>query len=89
MERTIVNRIVRELKARGHWVMKVHGSPLQVRGVPDLLACVRGRFVALEVKDPHGDPPTALQLYTIDQIRAAGGIAAVVTSLEEVLALLE
>lgn len=32
------------------WVMKVHGSPYQMTGVPDLLVCVHGHLVGLEVK---------------------------------------
>lgn len=47
----------------------------------DFLCCIRGRFVGVETKRPgkiaHA---TRRQLETIDQIRAAGGLAYVVDS---------
>lgn len=44
------------------------------RGVPDLLICLKGRYVAIELK-VDGETPTLLQTYVIQRIRAAGGIA--------------
>lgn len=46
-------------------------------GVPDIVACVRGRFVAIECKAGN-NKPTALQEREIHNIRAAHGIAMVV-----------
>lgn len=43
-------------------------------GVPDLVGCYRGRFIAIECK-AGSNTPTALQLREIDRINAAGGIA--------------
>jgi hypothetical protein len=51
-------------------------------GVPDLLICYRGRFVALEVKTLTGDIKP-LQRHTIDEIRRCGGIGEFVRSVEE------
>jgi Holliday junction resolvase len=44
--------------------------------VPDILACVNGYFVAIEVKAQQGRP-SELQLYNIEKIRDAGGFALV------------
>ena len=56
------------------------------RGSADLIgiAAPMGRFVALEVKAPgeHADPH---QIAWLDNVRASGGIAAVVHSVEEAL----
>jgi len=51
---------------------------VSVRGVPDLLVCYRGQFIALELKTDAGklDP---LQGYILDNIAKAGGISRVVT----------
>jgi hypothetical protein len=54
-----------------------------VAGIPDIVACLRGRFVAFEVKTESGRL-TELQRITLAKIRAAGGVAAKVTSLDEV-----
>jgi Holliday junction resolvase len=45
-------------------------------GIPDIIACCKGRFVAVECK-AGGNKPTALQLRELDRIKAAGGIALV------------
>lgn len=49
----------------------------------DILACVNGRFVAIEVKQPGGKA-TVRQKLIIDQIRAAGGTAILADSADEV-----
>jgi Holliday junction resolvase len=53
------------------------------RGCPDIVACVNGRFVGMEVKAEAGHP-TPLQLAQMERIRVAGGRAYVVKSLDEV-----
>jgi Holliday junction resolvase len=45
-------------------------------GVPDIIACVNGRFLAIECK-AGGNKPTALQVREIENIRLAGGVAVV------------
>ena len=57
-------------------------------GLPDIIACIRGRFVAFEVKTPIGKL-TKLQEITIQKIRDAGGQAFKVTSVIEVAQILE
>jgi len=57
-------------------------------GIPDIIACVNGRFIAFEIKTPSGKT-TKLQEATIRKILSAGGVAAVVHSVDEVKAILE
>jgi len=45
-------------------------------GVPDIICCVKGKFLAIECK-AQGKQPTALQDREINAIRTAQGIAAV------------
>lgn len=45
--------------------------------MPDVLACVNGCFVAIEVKAQNGKP-SELQLYNIEEIKKSGGFAFVV-----------
>jgi hypothetical protein len=49
-----------------------------IRGTPDILCCIRGSFVALELKSSPEHDPDPLQQYTLDQIEEAGGLALVV-----------
>lgn len=64
---------------------KTHGGPYQRKGLPDLIGCVQGLYIALEVKVPHNGRTTPLQIAVLDKIRVAGGYALVVTNPEEAI----
>lgn len=53
-EYRIVQNIKKLIRARGGWCVKIHGGPYQDTGTPDLLACYKGRFIAIEVKTSRG-----------------------------------
>ncbi|MFA7557206.1 MAG: hypothetical protein WCZ20_05335 [Hydrogenophaga sp.] len=53
------------------------GGQYANNGTSDILACVDGRFVAIEAK--AGDnKPTALQVEYLERVEAAGGLALVI-----------
>jgi hypothetical protein len=66
---------------------KEHGGQYGTAGIPDIIVCHKGRFIALEAKVGR-NTPTKLQAATIDKIRQAGGTAAVVYSVEDVQAVI-
>lgn len=87
-EKDIVAAILRYLKALPEcFAWKTHGGMYGTAGIPDIIACIGGRFYAFEVKQPKGRL-TDLQKVMIRKIRAAGGVAARVTSVDEVAAVL-
>jgi hypothetical protein len=49
-----------------------------IRGTPDLLGLVAGRFIALEIKATDKSPISELQKYKLQRITEAGGYGAVV-----------
>ncbi len=57
-------------------------------GIPDIICCYRGKFVAFEVKTETGKT-TALQESVINKIQKYGGKAVVVRSVNEVKAVIE
>lgn len=59
-----------------HFFPATHGYGRS--GIADIVACVAGKFLAIECKAP-GKKPTALQLREIDRVRLAGGTAVVVS----------
>ena len=67
------------------WCCKVISA--NKNGVPDIVGVLEGRFFGLEVKLP-GNQATPLQLYQIEHIQRAGGIAGVVYSVDDVKELL-
>lgn len=77
LEKSFENKIKRYLKERGCYRVKYHGNYYSENGTPDILACVNGYFLAIEVKAPEGKP-SELQLAKIAEIRKAGGFAYVV-----------
>jgi hypothetical protein len=88
-EAKLVRSIQDFLYGRGAAVFKIHGgdNPFQAAGIPDLLACYEGRFYGFEVKVPP-NKPSALQLAVLREIREAGGVGAIVTSVADVRNLL-
>jgi len=88
-EATITATVARYLKTVPEcFFWKEHGSQYGTAGLPDIILCYRGRFVALEVKAPSGRP-SKLQEITIAKIKAAKGEACIVRSVEEVKHILE
>lgn len=72
------------------YVLYLRGKVPAGKGMADLhgmLSGQSGRYFALEVKRP-GEKPTAEQLAFLDEVRAGGGIAAVVRGYEDVPSLL-
>lgn len=49
---------------------------MQRAGIPDILACVNGHFVAIEVKSSTGEP-SELQKYNVRKIKESKGYAIV------------
>ena len=76
-ENKVKTKLKKTLDEMGIW----HFSPFQAgmgrAGIPDIIACYNGLFVAFECK-ANGNKPTALQQREIDAIRTAKGLAFVV-----------
>lgn len=82
-EQTIQHNIIKFLESKGHYVVKVIQA--SKAGVPDLLACINGRFVGLEVKKPDKVKNTSkLQVYNLEKIKESGGRGYIVSSVKEV-----
>ena len=74
-EKQFENKIKKFLKEQNCYYIKYwSGGQFTKSGVPDLLICCNGYFVAVEVKAENGKP-SELQLYNIDEIKKAGGFA--------------
>lgn len=64
------------LQSQNIYYVKVWGGGFQKAGIPDLLCCIRGKFVALELKTEKGRP-SVLQKFNIYKIQESGGYARV------------
>lgn len=98
-ESILVANIRREVEARysGCFILKIHGGPMQVTGIPDLLVFHDGRTYALEVKvqrvgesvERARGRVTSVQRKMISNFRKVGIAADCVTSTAEALAVMQ
>lgn len=82
-EKNIENKIKAYLKSIGAYYVKYHGNKFSQVGVPDILACYKGKFLGIEVKNEMGKT-SLLQDINLQMINDAGGISIVAHSVEEV-----
>ena len=75
-EKRVKEKIVKVLKEEGvyYFFPATHGFGRS--GVPDIICCVNGYFLAIEVK-AGTNKPTALQVREIEAIRRCNGVAVV------------
>ena len=76
-EKNFENKIKKYLEDHNCWYIKYFANRMTKSGVPDILACVNGRFIGIEVKANNGHP-SELQIWNRDKIREAGGIAIII-----------
>lgn len=72
-EKNFENRIKKYLEKRGCWFVKFFANAYTSSGIPDILCCVNGRFVGIEVKQESGKP-SLLQKVHLKNIGNAGGV---------------
>jgi hypothetical protein len=85
-ETRIVKKImiaVREKYPHGY-LRKIHGNAFQHAGIPDIVGCIQGHFVGLEVKTTSGRVSKIQELEGLEIVEAKG-IYGVVTDAEEAL----
>lgn len=86
-ESKLSNRIIKALNRQSEtFAWKNHGSQFTLGGLPDIIVCHRGLFVALEVKMPGlKDNVSPVQQVVHQQLRQAGGRVHVISSIDEAL----
>lgn len=73
-EKNFENKVKQFLDDLGCWYIKYWaGAKYTKEGIPDILACIKGKFYGIEIKAPNGRPKL-LQLVKLKKIRAAEGI---------------
>ena len=72
-EKLFEEKVKKHLRERGAWVLKTWSGGFQRSGIPDLLICYKGRFIAIELKAEKGKV-SDLQRRELELIREAGGL---------------
>jgi Holliday junction resolvase len=87
-ESDIQKKILDYLKLQGAYAVKVIQA--SKAGVPDIICCYKGRFIAIEVKTPKTKYNTSeLQKLNIEWIKEASGVVIVAWELEQIKRLME
>lgn len=73
-EKVYENKIKKYIEDNDGWQIKYFANRMTKSGIPDILACINGYFLAIEVKAEHGKP-SKLQKYHRDRIIEAEGFA--------------
>ena len=80
--------IRRFLTESGAFWSNVQGGPGSKPGDPDIVVCYKGRYIGLEAKTDTGRQ-SPIQKVRESEIRDAGGIYAIVMSVDDVKEILE
>ena len=75
-EKQFETKIKKFLDEQGCYWVKHFANAYTKVGIPDILACVNGFFVAIEVKAPNGKP-SPLQIHNIRKINELGGLGVI------------
>ena len=75
-EKSFEERVKRWLRQNGCYVVKYYGCGTTRAGIPDLLVCVKGKFLAVELKAEKG-VTTPLQETQLNLIAKSGGVGIV------------
>ena len=73
----------------GAFVWKAAAGPYSRQGIPDVCMVLDGYFYGFEIKRPYIGAPSKIQLATIDAIRQAGGVAAIISYPEQAREVIE
>lgn len=76
-ETKLKEKVLADLKGLGAWAEKI--QQVGKVGTPDILACYRGVFIALELKSKEDELPSRAQVIKLRKVKKAGGYAAIVT----------
>ena len=76
-ENKVKTKLKKVLDEMGIWHFSPYQAGMGRAGIPDVVGCYNGLFVAFECK-ANGNKPTALQEREIGAIRTAKGLAFVV-----------
>lgn len=85
-EKAVEDKIKDYLFSKNIYYFKVHGSKFMPAGIPDIVCCVNGRFLGIEVKRPGAkNEQSNQQKIHENNIKKSGGTYLLVDSLSEVV----
>jgi len=78
-EKQFENKVKKFFQEQGNiWFTKIWGGGYQKSGIPDLICCVNGIFISVELKASKGKA-SELQIYNTNKVNQANGIGIILT----------
>lgn len=88
LEKNLQNKVIEHIKTtykKEAWFLNTVGSASQRSGIPDILACVNGKFIGIELKREDGSGrPSPQQEIEVKKINQAGGYAIISSDYNEI-----
>ncbi len=73
----------------GRWI-KIHGGPFQEKGLSDIIGCLDGLFIAIEVKMPGRESKvTDMQRRFLSQVTENGGLALISSDIDATIEIID
>ena len=87
-ETDLQDKVIRYLKGRGIYYLNLYGDGRSGKGKPDLIACIKGKFVAFELKVGANNLQDDQKIHRI-RIKRSGGLHFSPYTLEEFINIVE
>lgn len=87
-ETKLQKAVQKYLISKGCYEFKVHGSLYMKAGIPDIICCYKGKFIAIETKVGKNKMSKIQEIHK-EQILYAGGIHILAYSLDDVKKIIE
>ena len=71
-EKKLQDKAISYLKGRGIYFLNLYGDGMSGKGKPDIIACIKGRFVAFELKVGSNDMQDDQRIHKIRIERSKG-----------------
>ena len=87
-EKKLQDKVISYLKGRGIYFLNLYGDGWSGKGKPDIIACIKGRFVAFELKVGANDLQDDQKIHKL-RIERSGGLHYSPYTLSEFIEILE
>lgn len=87
-EKRLQDKCIDYLKKKGIYHLNLYGDGRSGKGKPDLIACIKGRFVAFELKVGSNDMQDDQKIHKI-RIERSGGLHFTPYSLAEFISIVQ
>ncbi len=87
-ENKLQQQCINYLKNEGIYYINIHGGGWSAKGAPDLITCIKGRFIAFELKVDNNDMQPDQRIHK-KRIENSGGLHYCPRTLDEFIQIID